>query len=142
MKMVVEEVRQVAETWNEARRRHAAAVAEANRTLRNAEMRLDTALHGLPLERWKRLVDDGGSLSDPKVARQVHGASRSKDEVEAALAALVEAQSARDAAFRSTELELAGAARRLLSYGRLAERVTGCSTAELREVAAADVALP
>jgi hypothetical protein len=71
-------------------------------------------------------------------------ASKSKQEVEAALTALAEAQSARDAIVRSTEQELSSAARRLLGFGRLAELVTAQARTELCQmpIRVADSVIP
>ncbi len=123
MKEVMDEVRDAVEAWEDVRRRREAALAVATQAVRTAEALLKVSLRGVALGRWRTLVAGRPSLPNSRVARQVHLAVKSKQEVEAALTALAEAQSARDAIVRSTEQELSSATRRLLGFGRLAELV-------------------
>jgi hypothetical protein len=131
LNVVLRGVRDAVEAWEDVRSRREAAVAAANQAVRTAEARLKISLRGVALGRWRTLVSGRPSLTNPRVARQVHLAAESKQQVEAALTALAEAQSARDAIARSTEQELSSAARRLLGFGRLAELVTAQARIEL-----------
>ena len=129
--VVLEQVREVVSAWEEARRRHADTFALANHRVHAAERRVTRALHGIPLNRWETIADGRASLSDPRLAREVHLATKSKYEVEAALAALAEARSARDDDCRRSRLELDATIGRIRSYSKLGERLTGYSAAGL-----------
>ena len=88
LNMVLRGVRDAVEAWGDVRSQRKAAVAAATQAVRTAEARLKVSLRGLALGRWRTLVAGRPSLPNSRVARQVHLAAKSKQEVEAALTAL------------------------------------------------------
>lgn len=133
-------VGKAADALGKAQRSHADTVALANHRVHVAERRLTRALHGVPLDRWGKIADGRASLRDPRRAREVHRASKSKHEVEAALAALAAAQSASEAKCRRSRTDLDVAIARIHSYGRLGERLIGYSVADSDRIADGPIA--
>jgi hypothetical protein len=130
VKVVFDEIEEVVDAWVDARRQHAASVAEADRAIRRAQTDLDRALRGVPPDRWRALLTGTLSLRDPHAARDVHRARRSKAGVKTAIARVAEARQTKKELVRLADQDLASAARRQKGYGRLGERLlaTGQAT--------------
>jgi hypothetical protein len=121
--VVLDEVEEAVDGWEDARRRHAATVAEADRTIRRAQADLGRALRGIPLDRWRTLVTGPVSLREARAARDIHRARKSKAAVKAATTNLVEARQTGEELVRLADQDLAATARRLRGYGRLGEKL-------------------
>ena len=106
-------VRAVVE-FDQAMARRDAARRDRDVAVLRAEKRLKAALGGMPLARWRKLVDGRGQVRSAGRGRAVHLARARRDAVEVAVENLVRMKAAGQAKIVAAECELAGAARRLL----------------------------
>jgi hypothetical protein len=99
-----------------------------------AQAALGTALGGMALRRWRRLVAGDVAIRSRVVGREVNLARRRRADVQAALDMLEVAMSVEAMKVEAADRDLATATRALLVYGPVAERVTGRSADELRRM--------
>jgi hypothetical protein len=142
LKVMLEAVDGAVMAWEDARRQLTDATAEGGAAVFEAEARLRQALGGIALTRWEALSTREASPRTAQAARELRQAAGSRRSVEPAMKAFVAAQTARDAEVREAAAMLAEVARRLASYGRLAERITGYRIDDLSRMSQKNVLVP
>jgi hypothetical protein len=133
-RVLVEELSAVVAGWEEASAAAGVARKRRDQLVGRAQAALDTALGGMTLQRWRRLVEGDVSIRTRVVGREVNIARRRRADVQAALDMLEVAMSVEAMKVEVADRDLATATRSLLAYGPLAERVTGRSAHELRRM--------
>ncbi len=123
--------------WHRAGRAYEHAVTHQAHALRTAERRMDSALSGLGLRRWRHLVAGRAQIYSSQDGLDMIRARRIRSEVEAALADLDTVRVREAERVAAARRRMAEAAARLVPYGPLATEATGCSLADLRRLAAA-----
>lgn len=89
-------------------------------SVRLAERRLERALGGIGLARWRALVSGRSSIRSHRDGREAAVAARRRPAVDEAVAALAAARAAAESRVAAAEEMLARAAKRLDAYGPLA----------------------
>jgi hypothetical protein len=121
--------------WRRAVAEKDRAVIQRDRAMIRARRRLDSARGGLTQSRWVRLVSGSVAINTPRDSQAVNTALRRRASVELAEAYLAEVDAATAANIRAVDADLSSAAGRLMVFGLLSSRLTGCSLTELRRLA-------
>jgi hypothetical protein len=134
---LLDELAVVAAEWRSVRRALEHAVTHQAHALRTAERRMDSALSGLGLRRWRHLVAGRAQIYSSRDGLDMIRARRIRPEVEAAIAHLDTVRNLEADQVAVADRQVAEVAGQLVPYGPLATEATGCSMAELRRLAAA-----
>jgi hypothetical protein len=132
---LVAELGAVADAWEEAWKAAEAARRHGDVVVARATVAVEVALAGMSLQRWRRLVNGEVLIRSPADGRDVNVARKRRPDVQLRLTQLGALRTVEAEKVEAAEKDLAGATRRLLVYGLLAEQVTGRSTSDLRRMA-------
>jgi hypothetical protein len=132
---LVAELSAVVDAWDEAWSTAEVARRHRDVVVARAAAAVDVALEGMSLRRWRSLVDGRAAIRSRADGRAINLARRRRIDVQLRLAELDTVRTNEEAMVQAAERDLAGATRRLLVYGPLAERVTAQPSTYLRRMA-------
>jgi hypothetical protein len=131
----VTELSAVVDAWDEAWTTTEVARRHRDVGLARAAAAVDVALAGMSLRRWRTLVDGRVVIRSRADGRAINLARQRRKNVQLCLKELDTVRTIEEAKVQAAERDLAGATRRLLVYGPLAERVTAQPNTYLRRMA-------
>jgi hypothetical protein len=132
---LVEALPGVVATWETAVKGRDSAVCHRDVALSRAERRLQAALGGMTLRRFRALISGEASIRSRQAGRDMFLARKRAAVVEAAVRTLEEVEAAERRQVEFADQALAEATVHLLAYGPAASALTSLPMAELRRMA-------